>query len=72
MFEPMTREEAEKEFTEFVAWVRRTYPPPHIENVAPPIDFEELWALAPGPVYEGWPEDLKRMRRGLAPLGPSE
>ena len=27
------------------------------------------WALAPG-VYEGWPEDLKRMRRGLPPLGP--
>jgi hypothetical protein len=71
MIEPMTREEGAKYLTEFLARLRNNRPPPRVESVAPPIDFEELWALAPG-VYEGWPEDLKRMRRGLEPLGPRE
>jgi hypothetical protein len=35
-----------------------------------PINVAELRALSPGPLYEGFEEDLKRMRRGLPALGP--
>ncbi len=68
MIEPMTEEEAAKELAEVVARARRV--PPRIENVAPPIDLALLRALRPGPLYEGFEEDVKRMRRGLEPLGP--
>jgi hypothetical protein len=70
MIEPMTREEAEEEMAEFIATLRRTYPPQHIESVAPPINLEELRECNPGPPYEGFLEDIKRMRRGIQPLGP--
>lgn len=72
MIEPMTREEGAKYLTELLAWLRKNCPPPRIENVAPPINLEELRALNPGPLYEGFLEDVKRMRRGLEPLGPRE
>ena len=35
-----------------------------------PIDPAELARLSPGPFYEGFDEDLKRMRRGEQALGP--
>lgn len=35
-----------------------------------PIDFEKLMEHSPGPFYEGFREDVRRMRRGLPPLGP--
>ena len=69
MIEPMTEEEFAKELGELVARIRREHPP-RLENVAPPIDLERLRALRPGPLYEGFEEDVTRMRRGLAPLGP--
>jgi hypothetical protein len=72
MIEPMTREEGAKYLTEFLARLRNNRPPPRVESVAPPIDIEELRALNPGPIYEGFLEDVKRMRRGLEPLGPRE
>ena len=71
MFEPMTREEAEKVLRDAIARARRM-DPPRLERVAPPIDAAKLRALAPGPFYEGFLEDVKRMRRGLEPLGPRE
>ncbi len=37
-----------------------------------PIDPAKLRALSPGPLYDGFEEDLKRMRRGLPALGPRE
>jgi hypothetical protein len=70
MIEPMTREEAEKMLREAVARARRN--PPRLENVAPPINVAELRKLCTGPIYEGFEEDIKRMRRGLEPLGPRE
>ena len=72
MIQRWTREEGDKYLTEFMAWLRRTYPPQHTENVAPPINLEELRATNPGPLYDGFLEDVKRMRRGLEPLGPRE
>jgi hypothetical protein len=72
MIEPMTREEADRLFREIVADVRRRYPQGTVECVAPPIDPEKLRALAPGPFYEGFLEDVRRMRCGLEPLGPRE
>lgn len=35
-----------------------------------PVDVEKMKALAPEPFYEGFEEDIRRMRRGLDPLGP--
>jgi hypothetical protein len=35
-----------------------------------PIDPEWLRANSPGPLYEGFEEDIRRMRRGERPLGP--
>ena len=35
-----------------------------------PIDMEDLRANMPDPFYEGFEEDIRRMRRGLPPLGP--
>ena len=35
-----------------------------------PIDVDKLRELSPGPFYEGFEEDLKRMRRGQQVLGP--
>lgn len=35
-----------------------------------PIDFDELMKNSPGPFYDGFREDIRRIRRGLPPLGP--
>jgi hypothetical protein len=70
MIEPMTREEYERELGKAIAHARRVKP--RLDRIAPPIDAAKLWALAPGPLYEGFLEDVKRMRRGLEPLGPRE
>ena len=72
MTERWTREEGNKFLTDFIDQLRRTYPPQRIENIAPPINLEELRATNPGPLYDGFLEDVRRMRRGLAPLGPRE
>jgi hypothetical protein len=37
-----------------------------------PINIDRLMAKSPGPFYEGFEEDIRRMRRGLPPLGPRE
>jgi len=71
MIEPMTRDEYERELRKIVARARKA-DPPRLERVAPPIDKAELLALCTGPIYEGFEEDVKRMRRGLEPLGPRE
>jgi hypothetical protein len=46
--------------------------PPRFANVAPPIDIDDLMAHCTGGLYEGFEEDVKRMRRGLPALGPRE
>jgi len=69
MLEPITYEEFAKQLAEVVESARRKGPP-KLEHVAPPLNLEELRALRPGPIYEGFEEDIKRMRRGLMPLGP--
>jgi hypothetical protein len=71
MIEPMTREEYERELRKVVARARRISPP-RLEWVAPPIDLAKLRPLCKGPIYEGFDEDVRRMRRGLEPLGPRE
>jgi hypothetical protein len=71
MIEPMTREEYERELRKIVAEARRKCPP-RLERVAPPIDLARLRPLCKGPIYVGFEEDVKRMRRGLEPLGPRE
>jgi hypothetical protein len=68
MIEPMTEEEAAEVLAEVVARARKV--PPRFDRIAPPMDSERLLALSPGPLYEGFEEDVKRMRRGLEPLGP--
>jgi hypothetical protein len=70
MIEPMTEEEFAKQLGEVVARARRH--PPRIESLPPPISALQLMELSPGPLYEGFEEDIKRMRRGLEPLGPRE
>jgi hypothetical protein len=46
--------------------------PPQFDHVAPPIDVDDVMAHCTGGLYEGFEEDVKRMRRGLSPLGPRE
>jgi hypothetical protein len=46
--------------------------PPQFDRVAPPIDVADVTAHCTGGFYEGFEEDVKRMRRGLLPLGPRE
>ena len=70
MIEPMTQEEGDQFLTKFVAELRRRAPRPVV--LGEPINLEELRALRPGRLYEGFEEDVKRMRRGLEPLGPRE
>ena len=69
MIAPMTQEEADQMILEATARARQV--PPRFE-VKPPINLARLRALRPGPIYEGFEEDVKRMRRGLPPLGPQE
>jgi hypothetical protein len=68
MIEPMTQEEGDKFLTEFVADLRRRSSPQVV--LGEPINLERLRALRPGQLYEGFEEDVKRMRKGLEPLGP--
>ena len=69
MIEPITQEEADRIILEATALARRV--PPRFE-VKPAIDLERLRPLCTGPIYEGFEEDVTRMRRGLTPLGPQE
>jgi hypothetical protein len=71
MIEPMTREEFAQELRKAVARARRM-DPPQLNWSTPPIDLAKLRPLCKGPIYVGFEEDVKRMRRGLEPLGPRE
>ena len=71
MIEPMTREEYEAELRKIVAEARRKCPP-RLDWSTPPIDMAKLRPLCKGPIYVGFEDDVKRMRRGLEPLGPRE
>jgi len=75
MIESMTEEELAKAKEEFardlaetVARARRH--PPRLERIPPPINARELMEMSPGPLYEGFEEETKRMRGGQGPLGP--
>jgi hypothetical protein len=46
--------------------------PPRFDRLAPPIDVADVMAHCTGGLYEGFEEDVKRMRHGLPPLGPRE
>jgi hypothetical protein len=65
-----TEEGFSKELKRLVAQMRRH--PPQFDRVAPPIDVADVMAHCTGGLYEGFEEDVKRMRRGLSPLGPRE
>jgi hypothetical protein len=77
MIEPMTPEQlalAEEQYAKIlkplVAEMRRH--PPQFDRIAPPIDVADVLAHCTGGLYEGFEEDVKRMRRGQLPLGPRE
>jgi hypothetical protein len=70
MIKPMTEEEAAIVLRKAIARARMD--PPRWGRIAPPIDAARLRALSPGPLYDGFREDVKRMRLGLEPLGPRE
>ncbi len=56
---PPRRGEVHKTFEEIAA-----------EQGVGPFDAEWFKANRPAPFYEGFEEDIRRMRRGLRPLGP--
>jgi hypothetical protein len=61
-------EEAERaSIAEFIQRLRDRPPRPPGTGI---IDWEKWDALNPGPLYEGFEDDVRRMRRGLLPLGP--
>jgi len=79
MTNPVSNDEPyELGLTEFIEHLRRTPPRrgmPHktfeelaAEQGVGPIDFDKLMAKAPGPLYEGFAEDVRAMRRGRPPL----
>jgi hypothetical protein len=70
MIPPMTEEEFAEELGKVVARARLV--PPRFDRIAPPIDLERVRACRPGKLYDGFEEDVRRMRRGLEPLGPRE
>lgn len=76
MIGPMTEEERARPEAEFAADIGRLVArlrreqPPRFDRVAPPINPADFRANSPGPLYEGFEEDITRMRRGLPPLGP--
>ena len=49
---------------------RKTFAQLAAEQGVGPIDIDRLMAKSPGPLYEGFEEDVRRMRRGVTPLGP--
>jgi hypothetical protein len=63
-----TEEDFARELRALVAQMRKH--PPQFDSVAPPIDVADVMAHCTGGLYEGFEEDVKRMRRGLPPLGP--
>jgi hypothetical protein len=46
--------------------------PPRFGHIAPPIDIADMMAHCTGGLYEGFEEDVKRMRHGQPALGPRE
>ena len=72
--------DSDEAFLSFVESVRRRPPRkglPHktfaelaTEQGVGPIDIEDLMSKSPGPLYEGFEEDIRRMRRGQQPIGP--
>jgi hypothetical protein len=46
--------------------------PPRFGHIAPPLNVADVLAHCSGGLYEGFEEDVKRMRRGLPALGPRE
>lgn len=69
MIAPITKEEADQMILDATARARRVAPS---FEVKPAIDLERLRPLCTGPIYEGFEEDVIRMRRGLPALGPQE
>jgi hypothetical protein len=72
MIEPITFEEFERALRASVERARRENPPELFQATckAKPIDPEKLMEMAPGPIYDGFEEDVRRMRRGLPAIGP--
>ena len=66
----VAEEQFAKELRTLVARMRRH--PPRFDRLAPPIDVADVMAHCTGGLYEGFEEDVKRMRLGLPPLGPRE
>ena len=72
----------EETFAHVVKRMRAALPPGHPdlksfaeiarEQGIGPIDAKRMWALNPGLLYEGFDEDLRRIHRGLEPIGPRE
>ena len=73
----------EETLAELIARLKRRPPRPGMppdktfeelsaEQGTGPIDIEKLMALSPGPLYEGFEEDVRRMRSGKLPHGPKE
>jgi hypothetical protein len=77
MIEPMTPEQlamAEEQFEKILKPLvaKARMHPPQFDRIAPPIDVADVLAHCTGGLYEGFEEDVKRMRRGQLPLGPRE
>ena len=80
MTESIPDDDPPETLAQVIARLRRTPPRqgmPHktiaelaAEQGVGPINIEELMAKSPGPLYEGFEEDIRRMRRGQLPLGP--
>jgi len=64
------KEEVARDLAETMARARRH--PPRLEGIPPPINARQLMEMSPGPLYEGFEEDIKRMRRGPEPPGPGK
>ena len=72
MIEPISFEEFERALRASVERARRMNPPEQFLSTwkSKPIDAKKLMEMAPGPLYDGFEEDVKRMRRGLPAIGP--
>jgi hypothetical protein len=74
-------DDRQETLAELIKRLRRIPPrpgtPPHqsldeiiAEQGVRPIDADRLLANSPGPLYEGFEDDIRRMRRGERPRGP--
>lgn len=82
MCESLKVDTGEETFADVVKRMRAALPTGHPdlksfaeiarEQGVGPFDTKRARALAPGPIYEGFEEDVRRMRRGLQPIGPRE